>query len=527
MKFSTLLFSLAISLLSLDLHAQADECADANVIIVTSDCIGSLATYQAGAATESQPALVCNTLGSPQANDLWFSFTAVGSATAVQVEGTGSFDPVVEGFIGTCGTLVSVGCADATYPMGDPPQNSTEILYMATDLGETYYVRVYSYWEPVPVDLDFSLCIYEVNDPPANDLCTSAVALPLLPGTPLILSGDDTGALDTEDLGLPSVWHAFSIGACTNVAIDLCGTAPARMAPFTGLFADCTLGTRVDSTSTDHDVCTDGNTTVLFENLPAGTYYYPVLQDGVGGTYTVTISSTTPTVYCTTTTVECDEYIARVVLGGIDNSTDCTQGVSADHTAISTGIERTQSLPIVVYNGPISYGEDSVAVWVDWDQDLGFCGLNERFALTSADDGITYMGNITAPADAVLGTTRMRIRMVYSLTPQACGASDFGEVEDYSLLVSDVTGIKEAQEVKWALFPNPSDGDFTVRNSGFNGKVGIELLDAMGRMVHQEQRTSMSGSPLQVNGASLLSRGVYLVRITSAQGTWTQRLVIR
>lgn len=527
MKFSTLLFSGVISLMGLDVHAQADECADAIVISVTSDCNGSLATYQTGAATESRPAVVCNALGSPQANDLWFSFTAVGSATAVQVEGTASFDPVLEGFSGTCGTLVSVGCADATYPIGDPPQNSTEILYMATDLGETYYVRVYSYWNPVPVDLDFSLCIYEVNDPPANDLCTSAVASPLVPGTPLILNGDDADALDTEVLGAPSVWHAFSIVACTNVVIDLCGTTPARMAPFTGLFADCTLGTRVDSTSTDHDVCTDGNTTILFENLPAGTYYYPVLQGEVGGPYTVTISSTIPTVYCTTTTVVCDEYIARVVIGAIDNSTDCTLGVTADHTAISTVIERTQSLPIVVYNGPVSYGEDSVAVWVDWDQDLGFCGLNERFALTSADDGITFVGSIIAPADAVLGTTRMRIRMVYSLTPQACGASEFGEVEDYSLLVSDITGIGESQEVVWALFPNPSDGDFTVRNSGFNGKVVVELQDAMGRTVHQEQRTSTSGSPLQVNGASLLSPGVYLVRITSTQGTWTQRLVVR
>jgi len=526
MRYFTLLLAGAINLISLDLYAQADECADAIVVNVSSDCLGSLATYQTDAATGSLPAVVCNQLASPQANDIWFRFTAVGNSTAVQVEGTGSFDPVIEAFSGTCGALVSVGCADATFPMGDPPQNSTEILYVATEPSTTYYVRVYSYWNPVPVDLGFSLCIYEVNDPPANDLCSAVVALPLVPGMPLILNGDDTDALDTETLGAPSVWHAFSIGACTHLAIDLCGTIPARTAPFTGLFTDCTLGTRVDRTSLDPDICTDGNTTIFFENLPAGTYYYPVLQDGIGGPYTVNISSTTPTVYCMANTLECDEYIARVVIGGIDYSTDCTQGVIADHTAISTGIERTQALSIVVYNGPITYGEDSVAVWVDWDQDLGFCGSNERFALNSADDGITYMGAITAPADAVLGNTRMRVRMVYSTTPQACGASEFGEVEDYTLVVSLITGIQESFGTEWILFPNPGDGNFTLRTAGIDGKVGIELLDAMGRTVHQEQRTSKSGSQLTVNGAAFLSPGVYLVRITSVQGIWTQRLVV-
>lgn len=530
MKYFTLLLAGAINLISLDLYSQADECAGANAIAVTPDCMGSVAVYDATAATQSQEAVACNDLASPQANDLWFSFTAVSNGTAVEVEGTGSFDPVLEAFSGPCGALVSVGCADATYPMGAPPQNSTEALYLATDPGTTYYVRVYSYWNPVPVDFGFTLCIHEVNDPPANDLCTSVAALPLVPGTPLVLTGDDTDALDTEVLGAPSVWHAFTIGACANVSIDLCGTVPARVAPFTGLYSDCTLGTSINNTSVDLDACADGNTTVHFVNLPAGTYYYPVFQDGPdgpGGPYTLNILSTIPTEYCVASTVECDEYIARVVIGGIDNSTDCTQGVIADHTAISTGIERTQSLPIVVYNGPITYGEDSVAVWVDWDQDMGFCGPNEHFTLSSADDGITYMGTITAPADAVLGNTRMRIRMVYSTTPQACGASEFGEVEDYTLMVSVISGIQESLGAEWNLFPNPGDGNFTLLTAGIDGKVGIELLDAMGRMVYQEQRISKGGSPLNVTGAAFLSPGVYLVLVKSVQGAWTQRLVVQ
>lgn len=539
MRSSLPLLSVIVCLFPVSLNAQGggtergggnDECATAIPVVVTTDCAGSLAVYDATTATQSRPAVVCSDLASPQANDLWFSFTAISNGTAVEVEGTSSFDPVIEAFSGTCGALISVGCADATYPMGAPPQNSNEIIYVATDPGTTYYVRIYSYWNPVPVDFGFSLCIHEVNEPPANDLCSSVAPVPVASGTPLVFTGDDSNALDTEGLDAPSVWHAFTIGACANVTVDLCGTVPARVAPFTGLYTDCTLGTLIGRTSVDPDACTDGNTTAHFVNLSAGTYYYPVLQDGPdasGGPYTLTIVSTFPTAYCEANTVECDEYIARVVIGGIDNSTDCTQGGIADHTAISTSIERTQALPIVVYNGPISYGEDSVAVWVDWDQDFGFCGPNEHFTLTSSDDGITYMGNITAPADAVLGNTRMRVRMVYSAPPQACGASEFGEVEDYTLVVSVISGIQEPIGAEWGLFPNPSDGNFSLRTAGIDVKVDIELLDAMGRMIHQEQRTSKSGGSLTVNGAAFLSPGVYVVRVTSPHGVWAQRLIVQ
>ena len=138
--------------------------------------------------------------------------------------------------------------------------------------------------------------------------------------------------------------------------------------------------------------------------------------------------------YCSASTSYEDEYIARVEIGDIDNSSDWQGGV-ADYTNKSTTVMVGQSYNIKVSNGPYYYSSDQVRVFVDWNKDCDFDDANETFTLTSSDGGKTYTGSITVPSNAAGGTTRMRVRMTYASTPVACGSSTWGEVEDYSLNV--------------------------------------------------------------------------------------------
>ena len=43
---------------------------------------------------------------------------------------------------------------------------------------------------------------------------------------------------------------------------------------------------------------------------------------------------------------------------------------------------------------------------------------------------VNFTGNITVPAGAVVGPTRLRARLMYSGTVDPCGDATFGEVED-------------------------------------------------------------------------------------------------
>ena len=150
--------------------------------------------------------------------------------------------------------------------------------------------------------------------------------------------------------------------------------------------------------------------------------------------------------YCTATGNCGYEFVERVEVGDIDNSTVCS--MYTDYTAQSTSMQLGSGYPITVTNGypdpDDSY--DDCGLWVDWNQDLDFYDEGEAISLsfgqTNGGGGaITFVGTITPPMGAVLGDTRMRIRMqyydpFYPLAP--CGATTYGEVEDYKITVVDI-----------------------------------------------------------------------------------------
>lgn len=511
-----------------------DECASATMVTVTGECSGSLATYDAADATESQAAILCNGYTSPEAHDLWFSFVATNAITSVKVEGTASFDPVLEGFSGACGSLVSMGCADATFP--EAGENTIETLTMATNVGSTYYVRVYSYWSPVPTDFGFTLCVYSVTNAPANDQCSGATAQALATGSSITFTGDNTDALDTEGLGNGSVWHAFTTTECSDVTLDYCGTDPAFGNALLSLFKSCPINGDdfVGASSFDATTCPDGNVTIRWSYLPAGTYYYAVIKDETSdptavGPYTVNVASAAIAAgYCEASNTEaCDEFIAQVTIGTVDNTTECTEGVVADYTDQTVDIYQNETLAITVLNGPSFYAADAVGVWVDWNQNQSFCEENEYHALTSADAGVSFTGFVYAPTDALVGTTRMRVRMVYDMAPMACGVGDFGEIEDYTVNVLLGNSIAENSQLDWAVYPNPNTGDMTVRFGGKDAKVMIQLFDVAGRVAHQEQRQLFNGQQVNLGLAGKLAAGTYTLRLTSTEGRSEQRVVVQ
>lgn len=507
-----------------------DECATAVAVEVTAECAGSIGTYDASSATTSQPASTCSGSTSSDAQDLWFNFMATGPVTRVVVEGTLSFDPVVEGFSGSCGDLVSMGCTDVTFP-ASVPTSTTEVLTLHTVEGSTYFVRVYPYTLPQPEHHSFSLCIFE-PELPSNDECSNVAPVALTAGSELSFTGDNTDCTDTEGLGLPQVWHAFSISECMDVTVDLCGTSPAFLNWSQRLYGSCLLEENTVLESSSEQVsCGDGNTTILFNNVRPGTYYFPVVRDDSPGTlaigpYALRISGELATDYCDAALLECDETIGRVTIGGIDNASGCSVGGVVDYTAQSTDIDQGGSLAVTVLNGGAAYMDDSVTVFVDWDRDLTFCEENEAYVLSSDDDGATFTGTVECPADAPVGATRLRVRMAYGSPARPCGIDRFGEIEDYTINVLLGNGVREQNKRAFTVFPNPGTGDLNIYAEGMNGMVTIELIDVAGRaVIRQVQRFSEAPVFLGLSGA--VSSGSYVLHLVSDEGRLEQQVIVR
>ncbi|MBK8498422.1 MAG: T9SS type A sorting domain-containing protein [Flavobacteriales bacterium] len=126
--------------------------------------------------------------------------------------------------------------------------------------------------------------------PPANNDCTNVTAEALDIGAPLTFSGDNTNATSTGDfvagspfVAAPVLWHAFTTTECVDLVLAYCGQAPIWGNTLGFLTSSCPGDALVYYSSTNTTACNDGNTTYFFDDLPAGTYYVPVLRDAANG----------------------------------------------------------------------------------------------------------------------------------------------------------------------------------------------------------------------------------------------------
>jgi hypothetical protein len=131
-----------------------------------------------------------------------------------------------------------------------------------------------------------------------------------------------------------------------------------------------------------------------------------------------------------------NEYISRVQVGNIDHNTsafDC-QGYEyfPDQSIfMSPGF----NYPVTVTNGMPNDPGYKCGIWIDWNQNSVF-ESTESITMTGSPGVGPYTANITPPPDALLGQTRMRVRLGFFFPFIPCGIDMWGgEVEDYPVFV--------------------------------------------------------------------------------------------
>lgn len=153
--------------------AENDDCDNAIELTVNADltCAVVTAGNTIGATASSQ---TDDVLGTPN-NDVWFNFVATNTVHKISlsnitvVSGT-STDMAMGVYNG------SNGCASLTL-VDDSDPNSFDVTGLT--IGDTYYVRVYGYYEEISSNT-FDICVGTLPPPPpapANDECVNAIAL--------------------------------------------------------------------------------------------------------------------------------------------------------------------------------------------------------------------------------------------------------------------------------------------------------------------------------------------------------------
>jgi len=224
--------------------------------------------------------------------------------------------------------------------------------------------------------------------------------------------------------------------------------------------------------------------------------------------------------YCDASTVQLDEFISFVLCGSISNPSSWQSGV-ANYTDIFATIGPGMSEDISIING-VPYDNDSAAVWVDWNNDTIFqLNSEEEFILINDGTNEIFTGSIEVPAGTPYGDYRMRVRLVWNVTPDPCGLEDYGEIEDYTIRVDDATNIDTKLINNMRIYPNPASAMVNIKSD--NLMEYITVYNQTGQKVFYRE---MNGNSYQLNTSGFLS-GVYHFLIKTDGGTVSRRIVIK
>lgn len=469
--------------------------------------------------------------GTPQiVGETWFKFT-ITEVTSVRVatEDIDSGDSQVSVFtIEGCGTenevYTEIACNEDASPGNFIFMSQVDMYNL--DPG-TYYIKAGTYHEfftgPYYIRIETLS-----GDIPANSNCADAVIQNLdIDGDMVSVTGSGTNAPDLAGVGYNHVWEAFTIDDCASVQISYCGTPVIPDGFFGQIIDGCPLGPNInaiDVIDLTEDECEDleGQYTLYFDFLPAGTYYFPVMSDEdatVLDEYTINFLATScPTEPDTCTYFAGGPYIDfNNMFGGApapNENGECeTFQITLFEVLPSEAYIIENFVEDVQYTFSICDGTNPGV----WDPVI--------FVLNPFEEVVAY-----AEGCSVTWTTEVAGTYIIGIAEQgACYSTTNGDVEHgFPTLTCDGTvGIENVAKASFSVYPNPSNGNFTIGNISESGNYVIEIMDITGRVVHAQENAISATSEIKLNLTQVVP-GVYVVRMTNTntKAQATQRIVM-
>jgi PKD repeat protein len=263
-------------------------------------------------------------------------------------------------------------------------------------------------------------------------------------------------------------------GETANLNIQVTNTGHADVSNVIGQISSMSPYLIINSSMTSPDILSVGETGIFTFNVTASI----AAQDGTVADIAFDLTAGASNQYTAAQAFEivigfvpeycaasggCDEYITRVEIGTIDNSSACDGYFN--YTDISTNVDLGVSYPITVTVGT-PYSTDAVSAFVDWNYDGDFSDADETFDLLWNYNTAKATGNILVPEGITPRNVTIRIRLTYSEIPTSCGTTTYGEVEDYTLSIQP--GITQGGTLMATynfICIGSSTGDMTLSNN--------------------------------------------------------------
>ena len=123
----------------------------------------------------------------------------------------------------------------------------------------------------------------------------------------------------------------------------------------------------------------------------------------------------------------------------------------------------------------------------------------------------------------------MRVSLKYNATPTSCESFQYGEVEDYTVIITDSTlSNTDLNFETISIYPNPFSNKITIKlgQENIGNTILLKLFDLSGRLIMEFVDQDTSGN-ISFDNVKTISNGPYFLKIsdTNTNQTIMKRLI--
>lgn len=226
------------------------------------------------------------------------------------------------------------------------------------------------------------------------------------------------------------------------------------------------------------------------------------------------------------------EFIDKFALNTLTR-TSGSDGGYYNGTHLSTNLK-----PNVKYNLTFSLGftgskrTEYIRAYLDYNQNGLFTDAGELlFSKSTNSTGDTKM-SFKVPLTASLGPTRIRLIMKYGSYGTPCEVFTNGEVEDYSVNITNTPGLMDEEEdgddKTLSLYPVPATDKLTFSYylPGSNEDLFGVVTGVDGKVINKIEFKGKAGRNVESFDLSMLPCGVYFFNLSSQSINQTQKFIV-
>jgi hypothetical protein len=216
------------------------------------------------------------------------------------------------------------------------------------------------------------------------------------------------------------------------------------------------------------------------------------------------------------------DFIDGVELNTLSNTGTggLAQAEYHDYTGLSTSVPIGSSQVLTITSGANS--TDWLGAGIDWDGDGTWDAAGEFLGIFPAGGSFSTVEIPFTVPNVPPGPKRLRVRAFPNNLASSCGTAEFGETEDYTVVVETNTGMEGLERTQPSLIADGSaEGTVLLSDVSWSG-ANAEVLDMAGRRV-------WSGTISSTRQAIVLyaqATGIYNLVLHKNDRSWSNRFAV-